>query len=143
MNEAIKINFLKSAVYGYALMEDINDTNKDEIWAKQILQIRRYFEKAKPVGLIKSDINVLVKLQEKLKHLDDTFFKNKLFSPYVVCIFILNYLMQEKRDLVLRNKFLHLDINVAVNEIEEKFKVNGVNKSHNDYFKNILELIGE
>lgn len=62
MNEAIKINFLKSAVYGYALMEDINETNKNELWAKQILQIRRYFEKAKPAGLIKSDINVLVKL---------------------------------------------------------------------------------
>lgn len=143
MNEAIKINFLKSAVYGYALMEDINETNKNELWAKQILQIRRYFEKAKPAGLIKSDINVLVKLQEKLKQLDADFFKNKLFSPYVVCIFILNYLMQEKRDLVLRNKFLHLDINIAINEIESKFKVNSVNKSHNDYFKSILELIGE
>lgn len=143
MKEVIKINFLKSAVYGYALMEDINETNKDEIWAKQILQIKRYFEKAKPTGLIKSDIQVLIKLQDKLKQLDADFFEDKLFSPYVVCIFILNYLMEEKRDLILRSRFLHLDINIAVNEIEEKFKVNGVNKSHNDYFKNILELIGE
>lgn len=105
MKESIKINFLKSAVYGYALMEEINDTNNQELWAKQILQIKRYFEKAKPVGLIKSDINVLVKLQEKLKQLDADFFEDKLFSPYVVCILILNYLMEEKRDLILRSRF--------------------------------------
>lgn len=143
MKESIKINFLKSAVYGYALMEEINDTNSLELWAKQILQIKRHFEKSKPVGLIKSDINVLVKLQEKLKQLDADFFEDKLFSPYVVCILILNYLMEEKRDLILRSRFLHLDINVAIEAIEAKFRVNGVNKSHNDYFIKILELIGE
>jgi len=143
MKESIKINFLKSAVYGYALMEDINDTNKDEVWAKQIQSVKRYFERIKPKGLIKKDIKPLVKLQEQLKNLDADFFEDKLFSPYVVSMLILNYLMTEKRDLELRNRFLHLDINVAIDAIEEKFRANGVNKSHNDYFIKVLELIGE
>ena len=143
MKESIKINFLKSAVYGYALMEEINDTNKDEEWAKQIQQIKRYFEKAKPKGLIKQDIKILIYLQNKLKNLDMEYFEDKLFSPYVVCMLILNYIMTEKRDLELRNRFLHLDINIAIDAIESKFRDNGVNRSHNDYFIKVLELIGE
>ena len=143
MKESIKINFLKSAVYGYALMEDINESNKDEVWAKQILNIKRYFEKAKPKGLVKKDILVLIELQNKLKNLDIEYFEDKLFSPYVVSMLILNYLMTEKRDLELRNRFLHLDINIAVDAIESKFRANGVNKSHNDYFIKVLELVGE
>lgn len=143
MKEAIKINFLKSAVYGYALMQEINEQNKTEEWVKQIISIKRYFERINPKGLVKKDINVLVKLQEKLKELDMNFFEDKLFSPYVVCMLILNYLMTEKRDLELRNRFLHLDINIAIDAIEEKFRANGVNRSHNDYFIKVLELIGE
>ena len=143
MKQSIKINFLKSAVYGYALMEEITEENKTEEWAKQIQSIKRYFERIKPKGLIKKDIKPLMELQEKLKNLDMDFFEDKLFSPYVVCMLILNYLMTEKRDLELRNRFLHLDIDVAINAIEEKFRANGVNKSHNDYFIKVLELIGE
>ena len=143
MKESIKINFLKSAVYGYALMEVINESNKDEVWAKQILNIKRYFEKAKPKGLVKKDILVLIELRNKLKNLDIEYFEDKLFSPYVVSMLILNYLMTEKRDLELRNRFLHLDINIAVDAIESKFRANGVNKSHNDYFIKVLELVGE
>ena len=143
MKESIKINFLKSAVYGYALMQEINESNKDEVWAKQILNIKRYFEKAKPKGLVKKDILVLIELRNKLKNLDIEYFEDKLFSPYVVSMLILNYLMTEKRDLELRNRFLHLDINIAVDAIESKFRANGVNKSHNDYFIKVLELVGE
>lgn len=143
MKESIKINFLKSAVYGYALMQEITEENKSEEWVKQILNIKRYFEKAKPKGLVQKDIAVLINLQNKLKALDMEFFEDKLFSPYIVSVLILNYLMTEKRDLELRNRFLHLDINVAVDAIESKFRVNGVNKSHNDYFIKVLELIGE
>lgn len=143
MKESIKINFLKSAAYGYALMQEISEENKSEEWAKQIHQIIRYFEKAKPKGLFKKDVEILIKLQNKLKNLDADFFEDKLFSPYVISMLILNYLMAEKRDLELRNRFLHLDINIAIDAIEEKFRANGVNKSHNDYFIKVLELIGE
>lgn len=143
MKEVIKINFLKSAVYGYALMEEITEQNKKEEWAKQIQSIKRYFERAKPKGLTSKDVKPLMELQEKLKNLDMNFFEDKLFSPYVVCILILNYLMTEKRDLELRSRFLHLGIDIAISAIEDKFRTNGVNKSHNDYFIKVLELIGE
>ena len=79
MNENIKIAFLKSAVYGYALMQEITEENKNELWIKQLQQIKRYFSKAKPTGLIKSDINLLVRLQTKLKVIDSHFFEDKLF----------------------------------------------------------------
>lgn len=143
MKESIKINFLKSAVYGYALMQEISEENKSEEWAKQIQNIKRYFERTKPKELTVRDRKILIQLQDKLKNLDMNFFEDKLFSPYVVSMLILNYLMTEKRDLELRNRFLHLDINIVIDAIEEKFRVNGVNKSHNDYFIKVLELIGE
>lgn len=143
MKESIKINFLKSAVYGYALMQEINEENKNEVWVKQINQIKRYFERTKPKEITNQDTKILSALQNKLKNLDIEYFENKLFSPYVVSMLILNYLMTEKRDLQLRNRFLHLDINIAIDAIESKFRSNGVNKSHNDYFIKVLELIGE
>ena len=143
MKESIKINFLKSAVYGYALMQEITEENKNEVWVKQINQIKRYFERTKPKKITSQDTKTLSALQNKLKNLDMKFFEDKLFSPYVVCVLILNYLMTEKRDLELRNRFLHLDINIAVDAIEAKFREDGVNRSHNDYFIKVLELIGE
>lgn len=143
MKESIKSNFLKSAVFGYALMQEITEENKSQDWAKQINQIKRYFERHSPKGLKIQDTKVLIELQNKLKNLDLEFFEEKLFSPYVVSMLILNYLMTEKRDLELRNRFLHLNIDVSVNAIESKFRVNGVNKSHNDYFVKVLNLIGE
>ena len=143
MNEKIKLAFLKSTVYGYALMQNINEDNKNEVWIKQIQDIKKYFSKRSPKGLIKSDINVLVILQTKLKALDLTYFENKPFSPYIVCVLLLNYLIQEKRDLELKNRFLHLDIDIAISELELFFKKEDVNKTHQQFVIKILELIGE
>lgn len=143
MNENIKIAFLKSAVYGYALMQEVTAENKNELWIKQLQQIKKYFSKTKPKGLIKSDINLLLRLQTKLKVIDSYFFEDKLFSPYICSILLLNYLMVEKQDIELRNRFSHLDIDKTVNEVELYFRKDDINKSHQKFIIKVLELVGE
>lgn len=107
MNENIKIAFLKSAVFGYALMEKINDKNKNGFWAK-------------------------------LKVLDSFYFENKMFSPYSCAILILAYLMHDKNDLELKNRFSHLNIKESIDELEKHFEGQDIYKSHNKFITKIL-----
>lgn len=132
-------------VYGYALMQQtsIDDTNKDELYITQTKQIIRYFSKRKPKITSTEDLNVLKAKQIAVKELDLSYFEDKLFSPFIVAIMILDYLIREKRDVEMRISFGHFDTKAAIAEIEKYFKENCVAKSHQRFVNKILDIVGD
>ena len=146
MKEIVKINFLKSLVYGYALiqLEDESSKNNDSLYVQRTKQIVKYFSKAKPPkALTQVDRVTLSKLQQKVKALDASYFEDKMFCGYIVAIIILDYLIYHKKDLTMRTAFLHFSTKTAISEVEQLFRENGTAKSHYKYVSLILEMIGE
>lgn len=81
--------------------------------------------------------------QQEVKELDISYFEDKILSPFIVSIMLLDYLIREKRDLEMRNRFAHFDTKLAISEIEKYFKENGVLESHQDFVSKILEIVGD
>ena len=145
MKENLKIIYYQSLVYGYALMQynNIDDTNIDEIYINQTKQIIKYFSKRKPKIATKQELKILKDKQQQVKELDISYFENKIFSPFIIAIMLLDYLIREKSDIEMRSRFGHFDTKLAIDEIEKYFKENGVAKSHQDFVNKILEIVGE
>lgn len=145
MKENLKIIYYQSLVYGYALMQynNIDDTNIDEIYINQTKQIIKYFSKRKPKIATKQELKILKDKQQQVKELDISYFENKMFSPFIIAIILLDYLIREKSDIEMRSRFGHFDTKLATDEIEKYFKENGVAKSHQDFVNKILEIVGE
>ena len=145
MNDNIKGIFLKGMIYAYALVEEneISDKNKDEVYIKYTRQITKYLRKVKPTGLPDSDLTLLRSLQECVKSLDANYFEDKHFSPFIVAILLLDYLIRERKDLTMRNRFGHIDTALAITEIETTFTKNDIAKNHQVYVNKMLKLIGE
>lgn len=145
MKERLKTIYYQSMVYGYALMQQtsMNDTNKDELYITQTKQIIKYFSKRKPKITTTQDLNVLKAKQMAVKELGLSYFEDKLFSPFIVAIMILDYLIREKRDVEMRSRFGHFDTKAAIDEIEKYFKENGVAKSHQKFVNKILDIVGD
>jgi len=145
VKEQLKTIYYQSMVYAYALMQQtsIDDINKDELYITQTKQIIKYFSKRKPKITSTKDLNVLKAKQTAVKELDLSYFEDKLFSPFIVAIMLLDYLIREKRDVEMRSRFGHFDTKAAIDEIEKYFKENGVAKSHQKFVNKILDIVGD
>lgn len=145
MNDNIKDIFLKGMIYAYALIEEneISDKNKDEVYIKYTRQITKYFNKVKPSKLSNNDLKLLGSLQERAKALDANYFEDKHFSPFIVSILLLDYLIRDRKDLIMRNRFGHINTELAITELETTFTQDDIAKNHQRYVNNILTLIGE
>lgn len=139
-----QIYLLKSMMLGYAIfcIENSKDY-ADKLWYKYAQDIVKYFSKKKPEKFNKRDVAYLNKKQKELIALDEEYFKDKMFSSYICCHKILEYLVLEVRDIELRNRFLYLDYKRIREELHLlNDEMEGVDTDTDKYLAHLLKNIG-
>ena len=143
MNEKLKIILLKALLFGYAEItkETTEAKSHDEVFYKQALEIAKYFKKQTPEKLIKADRELLDKVYRKFVSFDAEYFNDKLGSPYLCMITLLDYLVNEKKDLSLRAKFGHYDFTRIDDELSKSDNLKKVYFDSNKYLNAVLNKL--
>lgn len=136
--EMQKLNTLLSW-FNHMCYQDIDKQFKDcNDIEKLICNINRYYSKYKNTKILQADANKLdvdlIKVQKKFEEMitkkDENgeliyvgdFILCNDYSPQLLTITSLDYLVNVKKDLSLRLKFSHINFNALFTEIEEKDK---------------------
>lgn len=131
---------IKQLIHGYSIMQE---TPKDtqQFWYKQTQEVKRYFEKRKPEPVNKKNAVYLQNKMQEIKELDIEYFDNKEFSPYMVMIMLLDYLIRELKDIEMRSKFIHYNTKKIIAELEIGFAKKEIVKNHHRYISKVLEKL--
>lgn len=143
MTEKLKIILLKALLFGYAEItkETTDSKSHDELFYKQALEVVKYFKKQTPEKLPKPNRELLDRVYKKFVSFDAEYFNDKLGSPYLCMITLLDYLVNEKNDLILKSKFGHWNFKQIDNELCKSESLKGVYFDSNKYLFAILNKL--
>lgn len=144
MSEKLKIILLKALLFGYAEItkETTDSKSHDELFYKQALEVAKYFKKQTPEKLPKSDRELLDKVYRKFVSFDAEYFNDKLGSPYLCMITLLDYLINEQNDLILKSKFGHWNFKQIDNELSKSESLKGVYFDSTRYLQKVKDMLG-
>ena len=109
---------------------------------KQALEVAKYFKKQTPEKLLKSDRELLDKIYRKFVSFDAEYFNDKLGSPYLCMITLLDYLVNEKNDLIFKSKFGHWNFKQIDNELCKSESLKGVYFDSTRYLQKVKDMLG-
>jgi hypothetical protein len=143
MTEKLKLIILKALLFGYAEItrDTTNEESKDEAFYKQALEICKFFKNKKPEMLPKADRVLLDSVYRKFVAYDAEFFDNNLGSPYLCMLCLLDYLVNEKNDLLLKSKFGHYDFPRMRKELDYSYSLSVPYRNANGYVTNIINKL--
>ncbi len=141
-DDLIKPLAIKVLISSYALMVVQEQKEfKSEQWYKHSLQIAKGFKKRKPDRVSKESNKRLQAIYDEAKNFDADFFIDKLFSPYIPMILLLDYMIYEMRDIEMRSKYLHLNTTKIIEEMEKTEWLRDVGIDTHKYVSGLIDII--
>mgnify|MGYP003609451663 CR=1 FL=1 len=139
------IILLKNIMWAYAQMV-VKETpleHRHKEWYAQAVRVNTVMSKFNYKKLGKQTLQYLNTKHNQIKDLDADYFEDKLFSSYVCMLFILNYLIDECRDIEARSRFGHIRSIEHIAEIEKTDSLRQCGKDTHRYITKLIQLIGE
>lgn len=143
MTEKLKLIVLKALLFGYAEItrDTTNEESKDEAFYKQALEVCKFFKNKKPEMIPKADRELLDIVYRKFVAYDAEFFENNIGAPYLCMLSLLDYLVNEKNDLLLKSKFGHYEFARMQKELDFSVTLSLPYKNANRYVLDIINKL--
>ena len=132
---------LKALVFGYAQITLDSCKKHGEIWYEQCKQVNKYFSKKKGTAVKPHEKEWLDKKFKEVTKLDSEYFADRQHSSYACMIVILDYLIREREDLEMRNRFGHFGTTRITHELDTTSFIKDVSLDSQKYLFKVLELI--
>lgn len=134
---------LKGLLFGYADIV-VNETPKsyhNEFWVKQSKDLIKHIKKAKAKPVNSATKKLLDKKYKEMASFDSEYFEDKQFSAYLCMITILEYLIKEDNDLILKSKFGHYNFNMIREELDNNKILKPILFDTNKFLTAILDKL--
>lgn len=127
--------------YSMIVVNETQGDNRNTQWFKVSETINKIIEKRKVPSLTKSRSVDLLAKYRKCKDFDLSYFEDKDFSAFVICILLLNYAIKENSCLFCRSKLSQIDTMKYIEELERSEQWRNLIKSHHRYLTLLIENV--
>lgn len=127
--------------YSMIVVNKTQGDNRNTQWFKVSETINKIIEKRKVPSLTKSRSVDLLAKYRKCKDFDLSYFEDKDFSAFVICILLLNYAIKENSCLFCRSKLSQIDTMKYIEELERSEQWRDLIKTHHRYLTLLIENV--
>lgn len=127
--------------YSMIVVNETQGDNRNTQWFKVSETINKIIEKRKVPSLTKSRSVDLLAKYRKCKDFDLSYFEDKDFSAFVICILLLNYAIKENSCLFCRSKLSQIDTIKYIEELERSEQWRDLIKTHHRYLTLLIENV--
>lgn len=127
--------------YSMIVVNETQGNNRNTQWFKVSETINKIIGKRKVPKLTKARSVDLLASYKKCKDIDSTYFKDKDFSAFVICILLLNYAIKENSCLFCRSKLSQIDTMKYIEELEKSKQWRDLIKTHHRYLTLLIKNV--
>lgn len=131
---------LLTVLVSYANLSRDFDTGLTVLGKRLIDRVAKKGNKIqKKIVLKPNEVKLTSKYFELMKEVDETYFENKDFSAFIMCLLLLSYFVNELEHKELKKEFMDIDLISYISEIEIS-KLRSETMNHHKAVTKLIEV---